>query len=76
MQSCRFCSSCCQKTLETSSQSFYVDFDPPSVGIIYKNGSKSETRGDFSIELVSLVEADANTGYLANVTRAVDGKKG
>jgi hypothetical protein len=30
--------------------------------------------GDFSIELESLVEADANTGY-SYVTRAADGKR-
>lgn len=52
---------------------FSVDLDPPAVGI--KNGSKS-ARGDFSIELKSLVEAESNTGYLASVTRAVDRKKG
>ena len=42
---------------------------------MYKNGTKSEPKGDFSIELESLVEADANTGYLAYVTRAADRKK-
>ena len=55
----------------SQSQSFYVTDNPPAIGIIYKN----EPKGDFSIELESLVEADANTGYLAYVTRAADGKR-
>ena len=50
---------------------FYIDDDPPAVGIL-KCGKKSKARGDFSIVLESLVEAGANTGYLASVTRAVD----
>lgn len=53
---------------------FYIDDNPPAIGILYKNGNKSEPRGDFGIVLESLVEAGANTGYLARVTRAVDGK--
>ena len=31
--------------------SFYVDDDPPAIGIVHKNGKKSEPRGDFSIHL-------------------------
>ena len=52
----------------------YVDNDPPAIGILHKNGNKSQPKGDFSIALESLVEAGANTGYLARVTRAEDGK--
>ena len=53
--------------------SFFIDWDPPSVGLL-KNGSRSEPKGDFAIALKALVEAGANTGYLAVVKRAVDGK--
>lgn len=53
---------------------FYIDDDPACVGILHKNGNKTEPRRDFSIHLDSLVEAAGNTGYLAKVTRALDKK--
>ena len=53
---------------------FYVDWDPPAIGMIRKDGLKSEAKGDFAISLEAMVEAGANTGYLARVKRAVDGK--
>ena len=64
-----------QSTQAATHVSFYVDNDPPAIGTVYKNGTRSEPRGDFSIELQSLVEAAGNIGYLATVTRAVDKKK-
>lgn len=52
--------------------SFYVHWDPPSIGIVYKDGSKSASKGDFAIKLDMLVEAGSKTGYLAWVKRAID----
>ena len=51
-----------------------MDWDPPAVGTVTKNGVKSEPKGDFAISLEALVEAGINTGFLAMVKRAVDGK--
>ena len=53
-------------------QSFYIDWDAPSVGVINRDGSFSESKGDFAIKLQTLVEADAKTGYISTVKRAVD----
>ena len=39
-----------------------------------KGGKQSEPKGDFAISLEALVEAEAHTGYLARVKRAVNGK--
>ncbi len=39
-----------------------------------KDGTRSVRKGDFAIGLHSLVEGGSNTGYLATVKRAVDGK--
>ena len=40
----------------------------------YQDGQKSEAKGDFAISLEAMVEAGINTGYLAQVKRAADGK--
>ncbi len=42
--------------------------------MVLKDGTKSVRKGDFAIELQSLVEAGSITGYLAMVKRAVDRK--
>ena len=44
------------------------------MGTLSKSGTKSDAKGDFAIELEGLVEAGPNTGFLAKVKRAVDGK--
>ena len=44
------------------------------IGFFRKNGLKSEAMGDFAVSLEAMVEAESNTGYLAQVKRAVDGK--
>ena len=54
--------------------SFYIDWEPPAVGILHKNGTRSESKGDFAISLEVLVEAGTNTGYLVKVKRGIDGK--
>ena len=51
---------------------FFVEWDPPSIGLIGKNGKRSTSKGDFAIKLSKLVEAGAQTGYLADVKRAID----
>ena len=58
--------------LQTVQSSFYIDWDAPSVGTINRDGSFSESKGDFAIKLEMLVEADAKTGYMATVKCSVD----
>lgn len=55
--------------------SFYVDKDPPTIGVVHKNGKKTPQKGDFSIFLDTLVEAGPNTGYLTSITRVVDNNR-
>lgn len=52
--------------------SFYVDWDDPSVGLVTRDGKKSESKGDFAIRLDMLIEAGTKTGYVATVKRAID----
>lgn len=54
---------------------FYVDWNPPCIGVLNRDGTKSDPRGDFAIKLETLVLADANTGYLARVQRGIDEKE-
>ena len=49
-----------------------MDWSPPCIGVLNKDGSRSDQKGDFAIRLDTLVQADANTGYLATVKRGVD----
>ena len=51
---------------------FYIDWSPPCIGIVNRDGSKSDQKGDFDIRLDTLVQANAYTGYLATVKRAID----
>lgn len=44
------------------------------MGTYSKSGARSGHKGDFAIQLEGLVEAGPNTGFLAKVKRAVDGK--
>lgn len=39
-----------------------------------KDGKTSDVKGDFAIKLTAMVEAGANTGYMAKVKRTIDGK--
>ena len=57
-------------TLQPCPASFYIDYAQPAVGIVYKNGSKTDPKEDFCIDLDldPLVEAGSNTGYLATFT--------
>lgn len=54
---------------------FYVEWDSPSIGTIHRDGSRSESKGDFAIKLETLIEADSKTGYMATVKRAVDSEE-
>ena len=49
-----------------------MDWSPPCIGVLNKDGSRSDQKGDFAIRLETLVQVDANTGYLATVKRGVD----
>lgn len=49
-----------------------MDWNPPCIGVLNRDGSKSDQMGDFAIQLDTLVLADANTGYLATVKRGID----
>ncbi len=40
--------------------------------LLNKDGSLSDSKGDFAIRLTSLVEAGGNTGYMASVKRKID----
>lgn len=54
---------------------FSVEWDPPAIKVILKDGKRTDSKGDFAIELCKLVEAKTHTGYLANVKRAIDCEK-
>ena len=54
---------------------FYVEWASPSVGTIHRDGSYSGSKGDFAINLESLIEADSKTGYMATIKRAVDSEE-
>ena len=54
---------------------FYIEWSSPSIGTIHRDGSLSESKGDFAIKLQMLIEADSKTGYIATVKRAVDGEE-
>lgn len=56
-----------------SQASFYVDWSKSQLGVLNKDGTKSESKGDFAIQLEMLVEAGTKTGYIATVKRAIDG---
>ena len=55
--------------------SFVVDWDQCGVFLRHNDGTYSSKKCDFAIQLVSLVEACENTGYLADVKRSIDGKR-
>ena len=54
---------------------FAVEWDPPAIKVVSKDGTKSEAKGDFAIELYKLVEAETQTGYLTWVALAIDCEK-
>ena len=54
---------------------FYVDWVLCETGIVRKDGTKSDAKGDFAITLTAMIEAGANTGFLADVKRAIDGER-
>ena len=60
VQSFTFMSDCLQS-------GFAVEWDHPAIRVVYKDGTKSEPRGDFAIKLYKLVEAGTQTGYLLNL---------
>ena len=39
------------------------------------DGSRTSKKADFAIQLSGMVEANENTGYLADAKRAIDGKR-
>ncbi len=43
--------------------------------LVQKDGSLSDSKGDFAMKLTSLVEAGGNTGYMAVVKRSIDGSE-
>ena len=53
-----------------------MDWSPPCIGVLNKDGSRSDQKGDFAIQLDTLVQADANTGYLATVKGELMREKG
>lgn len=52
---------------------FYVDWNPPCIGVLNRDGTKSHDPK--AIKLETLVLADASTGYLARVQRDIDEKE-
>ena len=50
-----------------------VDWDTPSI-VKHADQSRS-SKSDFAIKLVAMMEAAENTGYLADVQRAINGKR-
>ena len=52
-----------------------VDWDKCGVFLRHSDGSYSSPKCDFAIQLVALVEARENTGYLAEVKRSIDGER-
>ena len=66
--------SCCihMQHLNNFPVRFYVEWGSASV---YKDGSHSESKGDFAIKLETLIEAESKTGYLATVNRDIDGEE-
>ena len=60
--------------LQVRGTSFVVDWNNPGVCIKHSDDTTSR-KSDFAIQLVALVEAGENTGYLADVERAIDKKK-
>ena len=48
-----------------SQASFYVNWERASVGVVNRDGTTSDSKGDFAIKLDMLIEAGAKTGYLA-----------
>ncbi len=50
-----------------------MDWVCPSIGVLNRDGNKSDSKGDFAIKLEMLIEAGSKTGYMATVKRAIDG---
>ena len=54
---------------------FMIDWVTPSITTLLRDGSPSNSKGDFAMKLTALVEAGGSTGYLALVKRHLDGKE-
>jgi len=52
-----------------------MDWDDPALYIQQNDGSRSLKKADFAIRLSAMVEAEDNTGFLAIVKRAIDGRE-
>ena len=61
--------------MQSKATSFCVDWDDPSICVKASDGTITSKKSDFAIELNALIEAGENTGYLANVQRAIDGTR-
>ena len=45
------------------------------MGALGRDGTHSESKGDFGIRLDVLIEADSKTGFIATVKRAIGGEE-
>ena len=50
-------------------------WDEPAIHLQQNDGCLSNKKSDFAIKLSAMVEAGENTGFLANVKRAIDGQQ-
>ena len=55
--------------------SFVMMWDEPAIHLQQNDGCLSNKKSDFAIKLSAMVEAGENTGFLANVKRAIDGQQ-
>ena len=54
---------------------FFTDFETGTSGKVINKGEENQRRCDFSIKLLTLVEAGDLSGYYAEVTRELDLEK-
>lgn len=54
---------------------FAMMWDDPAIHLQQNDGSLSIKKSDFALKLSAMVEAGDNTGFLANVKRAIDGQQ-
>ena len=73
-----FCTYCIDADLhisDVSQASIYVNWECASVGVVNRDGTSSDSKGDFAIKLDILIEAGTKTGYLATVKGSIDGEE-
>lgn len=61
----------CQSVAKQTSE-FAIDWESASLCVILRDGTCSQSKGDFAIKLTHMIEAGSNTGYIAQVKRRID----